>query len=452
MSHSSSKALRIIEDATCLGCDCLCDDITLVVERGRIAEARNACERGRGWYAWAQRDEPIWPMIGGKAASLDEALDRAAGVLAAARAPLVLGLGATVEAQRITIGIADRIGATVDPFYPSLTAHTALQRLGSVTATLGEIRDRADVIVFDGPHWPGSLPRFLERFVDPPGRFVTEGRAGRTVISFAGLEVRSVPEEGWTSPPDVVFNSTYANVTIYAILRALVNGASLDPDRFEESMGEPLLPYLDLAERLRRARYGVLIHQPETPWMEEAEAVSALVRDLNRSTRFVALAPSSFAQKGAEAVVAWQTGRAGHVDFALGYPRDVPDLNLIREVRRGRMDAALVIGDVDYSSGFRTDLDALADIPTVYIGRVTREDDYAGDPAWNPLRDLRRQLFRAEAFLPTARTGIDAGGTVSRFDGVMLPLRPPLPARRPSQAEILRGIDARLVALEDRGR
>jgi formylmethanofuran dehydrogenase subunit B len=449
---AGTSALRIVDDATCLGCACLCDDIGLIVEGDRIVEARNACERGRGWFAWAPGDEPIGPTMRGKAVSLDEVLDRAAAVLATAKSPVVFGLGATVEAQRIAVAIADRIGATVSPSLREPAGYEAFQRLGSVGATLGEIRDRADVIVFDSPHWPQSLPRFLERFVDSPGRFVPEGRSGRTVIVFPGDGVNFTADKGWTSPPDVVFDLPGGGGPSYAILRALVNGVSFEPAAFEAEMGVPLLPYMDLTERMRRAKYGVLIHQPETQWPTSAEAASALVRDLNRSTRFVALAPSSFAQDGAGAVVAWQTGWAGHVDFALGYPRDVPDLDLLPRVRRREMDAALVVGDVDFSSGFRTDLGALADLPTVYIGQVAPEEDRAGDPDLNPLRDLRRQLLRAEAFIPTARTGIDAGGTVARFDGVMLPLRPPFPARRPSQAEILRGIGTRLVALKDRGR
>lgn len=448
MSEAGATDRRIIEDATCLGCACLCDDIGVVVEGDRIVEARNACEIGRGWYERAPVDGLVGPMIGGRPAPLDEALDRASGVLAAAKAPVVFGLGATIEAQRIAVAIADRIGAAVAPDFHGPAGHDAFQRFGAVGATLGEIRDRADLIVFDSAHWPRSLPRFLERFVDPPGRFVPEGRAGRTVITFPGDDVRFTTDEGWTRPPDIIFDFRASQVPTYTVLRALVNGVSFDPAAFEAEMGAPLLPYADLAERLRRARYGVLIHQPETQWPTDAEAVSALIRDLNRSTRFVALSPSSFAQTAAEAVLAWQAGSVGHVDFAPGYPRPLPDGDVVRRIRRCEADVALVVGDISFLSGFRIDASLLAAIPTIYVGRVDPEDVWKGDPGWNPLRDLRHQLFKAETFLPTSRAGIDAGGTVARFDGVMLPLRPPFPGRRPSQAEILRGIDSRLAALQ----
>ena len=222
MNEQDPTGLRIVEDATCLGCACLCDDIGLVVEGGRIVEARNACELGRRWYAAVPVDEPIGPMIGGGTTPLDAALDRAAEVLASAKAPLIFGLGTTVEAQRVAIAIADRIGAAVNPYLHGLTGHAGLQRLGSVGATLGEIRDRADVIVFDSPHWPQSLPRLLERFVDPPGRFVPQGRAGRTVIvMFPGWpEVEILPDRGWTSPPDILLDIQDPGESAYAVLRA----------------------------------------------------------------------------------------------------------------------------------------------------------------------------------------------------------------------------------------
>ena len=38
--------LKIVEDATCTFCGCLCDDITLTVEGDRITEAKAACILG----------------------------------------------------------------------------------------------------------------------------------------------------------------------------------------------------------------------------------------------------------------------------------------------------------------------------------------------------------------------------------------------------------------------
>jgi len=41
---------RTVANVTCLGCGCACDDITVVVKQGRIAETRNACALGAAWF------------------------------------------------------------------------------------------------------------------------------------------------------------------------------------------------------------------------------------------------------------------------------------------------------------------------------------------------------------------------------------------------------------------
>ena len=35
--------LKIVKDATCTFCGCVCDDIDLIVEENQIVEAKNAC-------------------------------------------------------------------------------------------------------------------------------------------------------------------------------------------------------------------------------------------------------------------------------------------------------------------------------------------------------------------------------------------------------------------------
>ena len=341
MSDVGTTSLRIVEDATCLGCACLCDDIGVVVEGGRIVEARRACGRGLGWFKRAQADLDAGPSIAGNPSTLDRALDRAAEVLSAARAPVVLGLGATIEARRAAVAIADRVGAAIGAFSRRPAPLAAFQRLGTVAATLGEIRDRADLIVFDGPGWPGGLPRFLERFVDAPGLFVPEGRAGRTVIVLREPAGGFLFDDEWTSPPDLLLDIPSSRATTYATLRGLVNGMTIDPAAFEAATGAALGPLADLADRFKRATYGVLMHDAGTPWAADAEAPAALVRDLNQFTRFVGLGPDE-----GDPVLTWQAGAAGDVDFALGHPRHLPGEDVIGRIKGGEADAVLLVGEI----------------------------------------------------------------------------------------------------------
>src|ERR1700691_2108651 len=97
-----NSKLRIVEDATCTFCGCLCDDISLRIEEDRIAEAQNACSLGQSWFLnRPQVDHPAC-LVEGQPATLDEGIERAARILVESRYPIILGLNETIsEAQRL---------------------------------------------------------------------------------------------------------------------------------------------------------------------------------------------------------------------------------------------------------------------------------------------------------------------------------------------------------------
>ncbi len=48
-----SENIRIVENATCTFCGCVCDDMMLTVDMDekKIIKAKNACVLGRAWFA-----------------------------------------------------------------------------------------------------------------------------------------------------------------------------------------------------------------------------------------------------------------------------------------------------------------------------------------------------------------------------------------------------------------
>ena len=48
--RSASDELKIVKDATCTFCGCVCDDMELTVENNRITKAKNACILGKAWF------------------------------------------------------------------------------------------------------------------------------------------------------------------------------------------------------------------------------------------------------------------------------------------------------------------------------------------------------------------------------------------------------------------
>jgi len=114
-------SLTVVPNATCTFCGCVCDDIELHADGERIVKAKNACSLGDAWFKH-HTAEHAFPdaLVDGRPASLDDAIDAAAGYLYDADMLLVYGLSnITCEAQREAVALAESIGGVVD-------SHTSL--------------------------------------------------------------------------------------------------------------------------------------------------------------------------------------------------------------------------------------------------------------------------------------------------------------------------------------
>ena len=403
--------------ATCAGCGLLCDDIIAVVGAGGgLDRLVHTCPLGDAWFA--ERVGPTAPAarVDGREASLDEALDEAAVILGGARAPLVNGLGqATCEAQRAAVALADAIGAVIDTAGGVLDGASGLafQARGASTATLGDIRDRAEVVVVWRADPVTTHPRLLERLRLPAdGRELVVVDARRTATAeqadtFVELPADADLEALWT-------------------LRALVGEAPLgDPDALDPRLGE-------LAARLRACANGAILHHQRGH--VEALALHALVRDLARVTHVVsATLRREGNAAGAEDVLAWQTGYPSAVSFAEGHPRSSPgELSAAAVLARGEADAALVVGS-----------DPLDHLPDAAAGALRAIPFVSVDARDTATAGAARVAFTSAA------PGVHRAGVAHRLDGVPVPLRALLPSSRPSDEEVLGAIAGRLALLQE---
>ena len=113
--------MRIVSNATCTFCGCVCDDIELHADGDRIVKAKNACSLGEAWFKH-HTAERVFPdaLIDGQPATLDQAVEAAAEFLHHANMPLVYGLSnITCEAQREAVALAELDGGVID-------SHTSL--------------------------------------------------------------------------------------------------------------------------------------------------------------------------------------------------------------------------------------------------------------------------------------------------------------------------------------
>ena len=174
-----------ISSVACTVCGCVCDDLTVTTEGDRVVSAGGACRLAEPWFLSQNATRPPHAEIDGSPAEPEAAYSRAAEILAAARNPLIYGLSrSTTEGQRAAVALADHIGATIDT--TASTGHApsimALQQVGESTCTLGEAKNRADLVIFWGSDPLTTHPRHLERYSgDATGRWIG-GRADRFIV------------------------------------------------------------------------------------------------------------------------------------------------------------------------------------------------------------------------------------------------------------------------------
>jgi formylmethanofuran dehydrogenase subunit B len=428
---------RVIEDAICLACGCICDDIAVEVVSGQIIGAGHACQIGKSWFSsHSERDrEPC--LIEGVPASVEDGIDRAAGILTSAAYPIVHGLSeTTTEAQRLAVAIADWVGGCVDTTTGADGAASilAFQEVGQSTCTLGEIKSRADLIIVWRANPTESHPRHFERYsLFSAGEFLPNGRGDRFCV------VVDDHDTATASDADLLIQiKAGADFEALWVLRALAKGVDLEPSEVEDQTGVSLADWQSLMDRMKRAKYGAILSgKPQAALARITyQALLSLVRDMNAFARFVSIPLGSAGNRaGAENVLAWRTGYPCAVNLARGYPRYGPGEFTAEEILgSGEADAALIIGDdLAASSGPRV-RERLRSIPAIVLA-----------PNDTLLTEAATVVFHV------AVSGIHSGGTVYRVDGVAIRLRPALESRLPSVEEILTRIERAVRRLSSAG-
>ena len=432
VTQEPTPELRVVEDATCTFCGCVCDDMELTVEGNRITKAKNACVLGKAWFFNHHIEDRPEALIDGQPAGYEQAMDRAADILLSARFPLTYGLSdTTTEAQRVAVAITDWIGGIVDTTTGVCHGPSgiAFQGVGEVTCSLGEVKNRADYLIFWGGNPAESHPRHFTKYsLMPKGEFVPNGRKDRTAVLIDVRKTKSTKaaDHFLQVKPRRDFELAWA-------LRALANGLELDAATIEETTGISLDTLEEVMEGMKRAKFGVILFGMGLTMTRgkhfNSEAVLALARDMNKHTRWNAKPMRGHGNvTGADNVVSWSTGYPFGVHLGGGFPRFNPGEFTASDVlARGEADAALIIASDPMSNFSQPARDHLQGIPSVVL-----------DPK---LSDTARTA--AVAFT-TSTYGINTSGTVYRMDDVPIPLRPAFESPYKSDLEILRGIESRI--------
>jgi formylmethanofuran dehydrogenase subunit B len=397
-------------------CGTLCDDLEVDVniQDQKVVEVRNGCQIGSKKYFASNPSEHRYekPLIKDKGSykevSWEEALDKAADILVKAKRPLLYGFSSTeCEAQGKGVELAEILGSILDNTAsvchgPSLLA---IQDVGAPTSTLGEYKNRADLIVFWGCNPVHAHPRHLGRYSEfVRGYFRKDGRNDRYIIvvdprnthtaQIADLFVQLNPSEDYE-----LING----------MRAILRGVELDA---EEISGVPMENIIELINKLKSCNFGVIFFgmglTQSLSHHRNVDAAICLVRELNDHTKFL-LTPmrGHYNVAGANQVFTWQTGYAYSIDFSKGYPRYNPgEFSSVDLLLRNGIDASLIVAS-----------DPASNFPAAAVRNMFKHPFISIEPHHTPTS------VNADVILPPAIAGIECEGTAYRMDSVPLRLR-----------------------------
>ncbi len=389
-------------NATCPACGLLCDDVVVSVTpplNGQVAST-STCSKSIAFFSQASLDTS--PRILGKSVTLAEAMAEVATILKNSKQPLLAGFSTDIAGFRAAHRFAEKTNAGLAHMNATTTWRNlkVLQSTGWQTTTLTEVKNRADVIVCIGTDVVQHNPRFFERvvwtkeamFVDPQARDII-------YLGGQGLDTSyGVSPSG--KQPSILPCAPAQLPELTAALHALVNGKVL---KSNQVAGVPMADLASVAERLKQAKYAVLVWIAKDMDFAHAELaiqqITQTVVTLNETTRAGGLALG---------------GSDG--DTTVNYAHTWLNGLAIQQETLPVHDALIWVNSFS---------------PDKPLPKTAKPLIVLGHPA------IKFEV-EPEVFIPIATPGLDCDGTLFRVDSsVVLPLKQVRERNVPTLAQVL---------------
>lgn len=411
---TESKDLKVITDVICPFCGTLCDDIKVIMDGDRIVDTINACVIGNEKFKSAQAGHRIHGPMEREdnsaefaPVSYDYAVEKAAQILANARRPLMYGWSSTsCEAQEVGNELAEVCGAVTDNTAsvchgPSILA---IQTVGAPCCTLGEVKNRADLIIYWGCNPVHAHPRHMSRYSTYPRGFFTErGFKDRTVVV-----VDPRPTDTAKQAEIYVPVQQGKDYELLDALRTAIRGEDI-PDEVGGIKKEDIIA---LGNLCKSKRFGVLFFGMGVTQTigkhRNIDIAISFVADMNKYTKFTLVAMRGhYNVTGSGQVMSWQSGFPFSMDFSRGFPRYNPGETAANDMlQRQECDAALVIASDPGAHFPVSSMKYYASIPTICI-----------DPHETPTTGISKIV------MPSTIVGVEEEGTAYRMDNVPIRCR-----------------------------
>jgi len=431
-----------IENVGCPYCGVCCDDLVVTVsdDGKKILEVENACAIGNQIFHHATGSERVTrprlrqPDGTYKEISYDEAIDYAARVLYNAKKPLIYGFGSTnCEGMAAAAKVAEKAGAVLDNCASIChgSSFLAIFDNGYPSCTLGETKNRADVVVYWGANPAHAHPRHMSRYsIFPRGFFTGKGQKSRKII------VVDPRHTDTAQVADIHLQVKQGHdYELFNAFRTALRGHEIP----EEVAGIKREKILEVAEIMKKARFGTIFYGMGLCHSDgrnhNVDIAISLTRDLNDYTKWTIMAMRGHYNIAGPGVVwSWQYG----FPYCLDLTKDVAHMNpgetsSIDLAMRDEMDAF-----------FNVATDAAAHFPIEAVKHLRKHPWITIDPNICMASEI------SDLHIPVGIVGVEVPGIVYRMDNVPIQYRKVIdpPEGVISDEELFERIYKRLCELE----
>ena len=193
-----------------------------------------------------------------------------------------------------------------------------------MTCTLGEVKNRADFIIYWGGNPAECHPRHFTKYtLTQKGKYLPRGRKDRTMVLVDIRETMSA------KAADIFLQVRPGkDFEMLSILRGLIKNQPVSVEAVAET-GLTLEQLQDLVDRMKKAKFGVLffgmgLSMTRGKHMNSAAALT-LAAEMNAYTKFVAMPMRGHGNvTGADVVLRYTTAFPFGISLTRGYPRFNP--------------------------------------------------------------------------------------------------------------------------------
>ena len=317
------------QSLVCAGCSCLCDDLVVETSDNGTRSLTTTCQLGGRFLERVESGLRFQPTINAEATTQDVAIETASKWLQESQSPLVCGLdGISTQSQKTAVSIAKQVKATIDVAFSNANhaSLTAMQTVGKVTATIGEISRRTKVFLFIFCDFT-MMPTCLFRHLDIPLEHAI----------FIGC--KGVPSEIEDSISLPLSHDELGE--FLTLLDGHLFGSNVRASTSSE-LQELVSKVAPLLKQSTHSSFfhGTLDHSTSC---ENTIALYRLVRELNSISKcYVTSMRNDGNALSGENVLAWSTGYAYAVDFAGEHPlHNGTEFSAFHRIHRNECDVVL---------------------------------------------------------------------------------------------------------------